>query len=507
METTFTVSPSYTNILKGGGTKNITVTSLDYNWSASTDANWIQLSQNIGTTGETTVVLTTEENPFYKRTGIVEFFNTNGESSSVTVTQNGNFNGEPIIPLIRVGVTGNSYVNINYTFSGDETIKIEGASFSKYADSGSTLFSYGLKNGASRLAICSSGTSLGARFYGGVLREFSGSYKSFIANSTIEITKQSIKINDTQVCAYGSQLSEGDYRMTLFANDSRGTNAAGGGWDLISLGTITIYDGSNNVKARFVPVMLNENYYSINYYEEITKTLYSGSGYIRPIDAYFNQYNKINVGGNQSENLYIGQTEVQTAYIGSSLAKLPKREISYITSGIGTTSPTADATKNFFDTGICPKTSTKFKINGIWRGVNNGECIVGSRYVVSTDAYRFFNTGGKSYFDFNNSRIIMNGQTATSGNSFSYECGNNYLQNLNTTLKNTGTTQTSVSEDRTIKIYYDSIFFKQLQIWEGDTLVFDAQPITIPYKNSIARKVIYDSVSNRVIFNYIYNKS
>lgn len=502
-----TIIPTYATLHASGYTRSITITSSDYNWSANTDANWIQISDNSGTTGTTTINVIAEENPFNKRKGIVEFVDDFGETKKLTLEQNGNISYYPPLPLLRVGVTGNSYVNINYTFSGDETIKIEGASFSKYADSGSTLFSYGLKNGASRLAICSSGTSLGARFYGGVLREFSGSYKSFIANSTIEITKQSIKINDTQVCAYGSQLSEGDYRMTLFANDSRGTNAAGGGWDLISLGTITIYDGSNNVKARFVPVMLNEDYYSINYYEEITKTLYSGSGYIRPIDAYFNQYNKINVGGNQSENLYIGQTEVQTAYIGSYLAKLPKREISYITSGIGTSSPTADATKNFFDTGICPKTTTKFKINGIWRGVNNRECIVGSRYVVSTDAYRFFNTGGKSYFDFNNSRIIMNGQTATSGNSFSYECGNNYLQNLNTTLKNTGTTQTSVSEDRTIKIYYDSIFFKQLQIWEGDTLVFDAQPITIPYKNSTARKVIYDSVSNRVIFNYVYNKS
>lgn len=503
METTFIVSPSSTTIVKSGGTQNITVTSSDYDWSVNTDANWIQVSPNSGTTGETTVVLTTEDNPYFQRSGSVEFVNTNGESSSVTVTQSGNSNTESIIPLIRVGSTGNSYVNLNYTFSGDETIKIEGASISKYAGSGATLFSITNSSGQTKVSVQYSGTKLNGNLTSGLFA-FASPYDYFIANSTIEITPTEIKVNgETNVPNRVNSLS-GDCTITLFARTPQGSFSANNGWDLITVGAFTIYDSSNNVKARFVPVMLNESTATLRYYEEITKTLYtfSGSGSITPIDTYLNQYNKINVGGNQIEDLYIGQTEIQTAYIGSSLAKLPKREINYIY-GVGLTTPVQDGTKHFYDTGIRPKTTTKFKIYGIWRGKTNGECIVGSRYVVSNAAYRFFCTGGKAYFDFNNSRVYLSNQNVTSGDTFNYECGNNYIKVVD---QSTGTTQTTVSEDRTIKIYIDSIYVKQLQIWEDNTLVFDAKPIANPYKNSSAIG-LYDSVSNRVLFYCYYNKS
>lgn len=509
----FTISPTtLSTFVTSGGTKNITITSSDYDWSANTDANWIQLSDNSGTTGTTTINVITEENPFYARTGSVEFVNDFGETKSLTVKQNGNIPYYPPIPLLRVGVTGGTYFNIPFTFKNDDRIVIEGVTISKYAGSGSTLFSYRPKSATSQTFAIGKTSSTG-----GIGRKTTGiipfTNSTFLTNSTIEITKTNVKVDGvTQSTNVGkSDLTDGDYIITLFALDSAGTGIATSSYDLISLGAITIYDSSNNIKAKFVPAFIINSSGTLytRYYDEVSKEIFSYIGLkIYPLDAYLTQFNNIKIGDTETKKLCVGSTEMKRTYLGSSLVALPENEVNYITSGIGLSTPVQNQTKNFFDTGISCKTTTSFRIDGTFRGVSNSGCIVGSVHENDSTDWRFFVTENSvAYFDFNSSRISK-AQSFTSGKTLSYTCDNYSLTNNISGTFVSGTTQSTINEDRPIKVFYDSIYLKRLRIWENNTLVFDAQPIPFPYKYSTSTKLtLYDSVSNRVLFDCYYNKS
>lgn len=158
------------------------------------------------------------------------------------------------------------------------------------------------------------------------------------------------------------------------------------------------------------------------------------------------------------------------------------------------TTLTAD-TKHFIDTLVMHTTGTSFRVKGIVK-YGNGDVIVGYQTNDSSD-YRLFWTGRNPYYDINNARLgpYSNMAENTKVDFYCY----NYGFSLNGTTLGTGQTQTSITAPETIKVDIGSWWLQSLEIWDGETKVFDGHA-------AVGDNVIglYDSITESMFTNSAY---
>lgn len=159
--------------------------------------------------------------------------------------------------------------------------------------------------------------------------------------------------------------------------------------------------------------------------------------------------------------------------------------------------PLANDTTTVIDTGIIPTVNTKFRVQGIYKPLDtsgNGLNIVGA---LNPSYFLFMlknwiGRGNSVLFDIGSNRLESYPQGYIyDDSSFDITCGNNFIDYNDAEYEGvTGTTQSSVS-DKSIKIH-SGWWFKSLQIWDGETLVFNGQAALDP--NDVP--CVYDSVSD-----------
>ncbi len=155
---------------------------------------------------------------------------------------------------------------------------------------------------------------------------------------------------------------------------------------------------------------------------------------------------------------------------------------------------------SYIDTLITPTTATTFRVVGMGKGYGQGNTIVGYQDNDWADYRLFWHgwNGGTLCFDFNNDRIENgNWGGAMNGRFIDVTC-TNYSVSSGGTMIAQGTTQSSIDDPHTIKVDVGTWWLKSLQIWEGQTLVFNGQA-AIDEGNNIFG--LYDSVSNTWKYN------
>ena len=153
------------------------------------------------------------------------------------------------------------------------------------------------------------------------------------------------------------------------------------------------------------------------------------------------------------------------------------------------------------DTGIHMTVNTKFRVKAMAKGYFNGNILVGYYGNDSTDCRLIIHNqgGGTIAFDLNDGRIgNATGYAPTDGRLWDFEMGNYYITDHKAGQTWTGTTVSSISRpDDTIKIDMTTWWFQSLQIWEGNTLVFDGHAALDAQGNAC----IHDSVSGNFLTN------
>lgn len=167
-------------------------------------------------------------------------------------------------------------------------------------------------------------------------------------------------------------------------------------------------------------------------------------------------------------------------------------------------------TNYYIDTGIFPTTETKMRFVYMGKGLVASGKFLGFSWGSEEDVYRsatddsdyrYFGTNNHIYWDYNNSRLENgNFNNYSNGVLYDVEIGNNYVKNnLNETMIVNGTAQTNPpTPNIPIMVNVSCIWLKSLQIWQGQTLVFDGHA-AIDEGNNIFG--LYDSVSNTWKYN------
>jgi len=152
-------------------------------------------------------------------------------------------------------------------------------------------------------------------------------------------------------------------------------------------------------------------------------------------------------------------------------------------------------TKHFIDTLVMHTTGTSFRVKGIIK-YNNGDVIVG--YQTSDDSdYRLFWADRKPYYDINNRRL-ENYPVIPQDSFVDFYCYN-YGFSLNGTTLGTGQTQTSITAPETIKVDIGSWWLQSLEIWDGETKVFDGHAAV---ENNVIG--LYDSITESMFTTSAY---
>lgn len=152
-------------------------------------------------------------------------------------------------------------------------------------------------------------------------------------------------------------------------------------------------------------------------------------------------------------------------------------------------------TKHFIDTLVMHTTGTSFRVKGIVK-YGNGEVIVGYQTSDNSD-YRLFWTDRKPYYDIN-SRRLENYPQMPQDSFVDFYCYN-YGFSLNGNTLGTGQTQTSITAPETIKVDVGSWWLQSLEIWDGETKVFDGHAAV--EDNVIG---LYDSITESMFTNSSY---
>ena len=165
---------------------------------------------------------------------------------------------------------------------------------------------------------------------------------------------------------------------------------------------------------------------------------------------------------------------------------------------ISTSALTSGPTNTRIDTGIIPTTATTFRIQGMYKGHSQGSVIVGYSYNDSRD-YRVFWAGGDArpdmYYDFNFDRLGSFSNILEPEKLVDITC-NNYSITFNGSVLGTGTTKTTIDDPHSILVDVGSWWVKSLEIWEGNTKVFDGHAGKIG--NTVG---LYDSITRQIITN------
>jgi len=175
------------------------------------------------------------------------------------------------------------------------------------------------------------------------------------------------------------------------------------------------------------------------------------------------------------------------------------------------TNPLSGRTNQYIETGIYPTTATTMRIKFQGKGIGAYGKILGFSFSSeepvwksasdSTD-YRFSNYDIDYriiFFDYNNQRIELRNQPYfDDGNESDLTFGNYYIydNDLGVNIV-TGTTQTTQATTTIpIMVNVSTIWLKSLEIWQGNTKVFDGSAATMG--NIIG---LYDSVSDKMVWN------
>ena len=151
------------------------------------------------------------------------------------------------------------------------------------------------------------------------------------------------------------------------------------------------------------------------------------------------------------------------------------------------------------DTGIIPTTATTFRVQGMYKGYTQSNVVVGYSDRDSAD-YRLFWVGLNTYYDFNDNRVNVS-KRFDSGDKIDITCGNYYAKTGSTQeVFLSGVTQTTIDDPHTIKVDVGSWWLKALEIWEGETKVFDGRAASV--NNTVG---LYDSISKRMFTNQNIN--
>lgn len=152
-------------------------------------------------------------------------------------------------------------------------------------------------------------------------------------------------------------------------------------------------------------------------------------------------------------------------------------------------------TKHFIDTLVMHTTGTSFRVKGVVK-YSNGNVIVGYLTDDSSD-YRLFWAGRNPYYDINNTRLgpYSNMAENTKVDFYCY----NYGFSLNGNTLGTGQTQTSITAPETIKVDIGSWWLNSLEIWDGETKVFDGHAAV--EDNVIG---LYDSITESMFTTSAY---
>lgn len=169
--------------------------------------------------------------------------------------------------------------------------------------------------------------------------------------------------------------------------------------------------------------------------------------------------------------------------------------VDYISTSALTSSPPNDR----IDTGIIPTTATTFRVQGMYKGHSQGGVIVGYQTQWDNADYRMFWAGGDArpsiYYDFNDDRLGYFEGLLAPEKLVDITC-NNYSITFNGSVLGTGTTKTTIDEPHSIMVDVGSWWVKSLEIWEGNTKVFDGHAGKIG--NTVG---LYDSITRQIITN------
>ena len=213
-------------------------------------------------------------------------------------------------------------------------------------------------------------------------------------------------------------------------------------------------------------------------------------------------------GQNSIINTFTAMTATTNGIYGSSANPLTAITVNVPQSGsnityvewIATSTLTENTTTGLIDTGVIPTTGTTFRVKGIHKGLSQNTVVVGYKDNDNKD-YRLFwhtSTGQALLFDFNTSRIGEFMQSFVDGFEVDLICGNNYVMSGTTSaIIASGQTQTSVQDPHTIKLDVGSWYVKSLEIWDGETKVFDGQA---SYDGN-GHIGLYDSISQSMVYN------
>ena len=156
------------------------------------------------------------------------------------------------------------------------------------------------------------------------------------------------------------------------------------------------------------------------------------------------------------------------------------------------------------NTGIYPTTATTFRVKGLGKGLSAGYELVGFDLNDAGEEsdYRLFcySTSGEILgFDWYSERITNeNWGGLTDGKSIDFTCSNYQVyDNINETVLISGSPQSNMAQGIPIYVNVGSWWLKGLEIWEGNTKVFDG---VAAYDDS-GNIGLYDSVSNALVTN------
>lgn len=164
-----------------------------------------------------------------------------------------------------------------------------------------------------------------------------------------------------------------------------------------------------------------------------------------------------------------------------------------------TTLKTNTDTADMIDTNIIATTATTFRVKAMGKGYSNYYISVGYK-TNDTEDYRLFCTS-TLYFDINSERIISeNWGGVYDGRYIDLTCRNYSVSSGNSqTPFMTGNTQTAITRPETIKVDIGSWWLQSLEIWDGETKVFDGHAAV--EDNVIG---LYDSITESMFTNSAY---
>lgn len=165
-------------------------------------------------------------------------------------------------------------------------------------------------------------------------------------------------------------------------------------------------------------------------------------------------------------------------------------------------------TNVYIDTGIFPTSATTMRVKYVGKNMTSSAKYFGFSWYGEEDkyntapqnGYRMFYANGHIYWDYNGSRVEnRNVNPAQNGVFYDYTLGNNYIyDNLTETTIGSGAIQNDPYQNIPIMANISCIWLQSIEIWDGQTLVFDGQAAVDDANNIIG---LYDSVSNTWKYN------